>query len=74
MRKVLVTGATGFIGRQALPFLLDNGYEVHATHAGPVPTDTSGVKWHKADLLDPNDTARVFTDVRPTHLIHFACM
>src|SRR5262245_19582807 len=30
MKRVLVTGATGFIGRYSLAPLLDSGYEVHA--------------------------------------------
>ncbi|MHB0971047.1 MAG: NAD-dependent epimerase/dehydratase family protein, partial [Thermoanaerobaculia bacterium] len=29
MKRVLVTGASGFIGRQSLGPLLDRGYEVH---------------------------------------------
>ena len=29
MKRVLVTGANGFIGRQCLPLLLAKGYEVH---------------------------------------------
>src|SRR6185437_9110187 len=30
MSRVLVTGASGFIGRQCVPMLVANGHEVHA--------------------------------------------
>ncbi|MBI4424212.1 MAG: GDP-mannose 4,6-dehydratase [Elusimicrobia bacterium] len=29
MKRVLITGATGFIGRHLVPQLLERGYEVH---------------------------------------------
>jgi len=57
---VLVTGATGFVGRQALAPLTARGYEVHAVGRRDV------------DLLDPDATARLVEELRPTHLLHFA--
>jgi nucleoside-diphosphate-sugar epimerase len=49
---VIVTGATGLVGRYLLPLLVDNGFEVHAVsrHGGP----TGGpVQWWKRDLEVP---------------------
>ena len=73
MKRVLVTGGTGFIGRSALPRLLATGYEVHATTLDPVgagmPED---VHWHGADLLDNTQIAALMATVRPTHLLHLA--
>jgi nucleoside-diphosphate-sugar epimerase len=60
LKRVLVTGATGFIGRQTVEPLLARGYEVHA------------VGRREADLLDPEAAARLVDDVRPTHLLHLA--
>ena len=57
---MLVTGATGFVGRQALAPLAARGYEVHAVGRRDI------------DLLDPDATARFVEDLRPTHLLHFA--
>ena len=34
MRRVLLTGASGFVGRHALPHLLARGFEVHAVYHG----------------------------------------
>ncbi|MBC7542333.1 MAG: NAD(P)-dependent oxidoreductase [Candidatus Sericytochromatia bacterium] len=76
MKRVLVTGATGLIGRHSLAPLLARGYEVHAVtsrsndQAGQVAG--SGICWHQADLLDPEATALLVARVRPTHLLHFA--
>lgn len=36
-KRVLVTGASGFIGKQCLPVLLARGYEVHALFSSAIP-------------------------------------
>ena len=69
MKRVLVTGASGFIGRHALAPLAARGYEVHAAARTP---GSGPAQWHAVDLLD-GDAARVLlARVRPTHLLHFA--
>lgn len=69
MKRVLVTGASGFIGRHALAALAARGYEVHAvarhTASGPA-------QWHEADLLDAAQASALLARVRPSHLLHFA--
>jgi nucleoside-diphosphate-sugar epimerase len=69
-RRVLFTGAGGFIGRQAVPHLLERGYEVHAVSTRPVALE--GCDVHVANLLDTSDTKRLIESVRPTHLLHLA--
>lgn len=72
MKRVLVTGGTGFIGRHSIPLLIERGYEVHAVtsaDAGNLPAD---VTWHKADLLDVSIIPDLFAKIKPTHLLHFA--
>ncbi|MCA1648590.1 MAG: NAD(P)-dependent oxidoreductase [Chloroflexi bacterium] len=71
--RVLVTGATGFIGRHAAGYLLDRGYEVVATTSGPLPHDErTGVTWLRADLLRDTDTQLLVEEARATHLLHLA--
>lgn len=73
MKKVLVTGAGGFIGHHCLDILSGRGYEVHAVELAPPPRgDSSGVVWHEADLLQPEQIARLIGDVMPSHLLHLA--
>jgi len=69
--RVLVTGGTGFIGRQALPELRRRGFDVHAIARRAVPA-TEGVHWHRADLLKEEDRRGILRDVRPSHLLHLA--
>lgn len=71
LKKVLLTGASGFIGRHCLPILRDAGYEVHALSRSGGET-VQGVRWHKADLFDEGVPDRLLAEVRPTHLLHLA--
>ena len=69
--RVLVTGATGFVTRHALPALAGADVEVHAV-ARRAGTGAAGVTWHEADLLDGAATKVLVTAVRPTHVLHGA--
>ncbi|MDQ3632364.1 MAG: NAD(P)-dependent oxidoreductase [Actinomycetota bacterium] len=72
MTRVLVTGATGFIGRGALAPLLAAGLEVHAVSTRPMPSwSPDGVVWHQTDLLEPSSEA-LLEELRPAQLLHFA--
>jgi nucleoside-diphosphate-sugar epimerase len=68
---VLVTGATGFVGRHALHVLLRSGHDVHAVARTP-PSGADEVTWHAADLLEPGAAERVVAAARPSHLLHLA--
>jgi nucleoside-diphosphate-sugar epimerase len=70
MRRVLVTGAGGFVGRHALAPLAARGFEVHAVGRRPVPGTEA--RWHAVDLFEPDAVDRIVADVRPTHLLHLA--
>ena len=70
MKRVLVTGASGFIGRHALGALAARGYEVHAVARRP--SAESAAQWHAVDLLDAHAAATLLARLRPTHLLHFA--
>jgi nucleoside-diphosphate-sugar epimerase len=73
VRRVLVTGATGFVGRNVLAPLLNAGFEVDAISSRvPLTGAPAAVRWHVADLLDPQAAAAVVAEVRPTDLLHLA--
>ena len=73
MKRVFVTGATGFIGQHCLPLLRERGYQVHALSTRDVFRDAKkdGVTWHWANLHQDTTNA-VLRHVRPTHLLHLA--
>jgi nucleoside-diphosphate-sugar epimerase len=71
--RILITGASGFIGRHAVEIALARGAEVHAL-VRSVPADRiAGVEYHELDLL--GDVAIVQERVRAigaTHALHLA--
>jgi nucleoside-diphosphate-sugar epimerase len=67
--RVLVTGASGFVGRQAVLALLAAGAQVHAVSRHPLPIDCA---WHGVDLLDPDAAAGLVQAVKPDAVLHLA--
>ncbi|MGH7905873.1 MAG: NAD-dependent epimerase/dehydratase family protein [Candidatus Binataceae bacterium] len=72
MKRVLVTGAAGFIGRHTLRPLLDSGFEVFAISHSRTRIDLPGVQWRTADLLEPDAASRLVAELKPSHLLHCA--
>jgi nucleoside-diphosphate-sugar epimerase len=73
MKKVLITGATGFIGRHCLPPLAARGYEIHAISSKDAsPVDEGNLTWHRVDLLKREQVFEVMSAAQPTHLLHLA--
>ncbi len=69
-QRILLTGATGFIGTQVLRHLTSAG-QVHCTsrHLQEATTD---VHWHEVDLKDSGACEAVIRKVRPDILVHCA--
>lgn len=72
VKRVLVTGARGFIGRHMLPILHDKGFEVHALDLEGGESINSNTIWHNANLLRENEIENVMQIIKPTHLLHLA--
>jgi nucleoside-diphosphate-sugar epimerase len=70
MKRLLLTGGAGFIGRRTIPHLLNRGYEVHAVDVRRI--ELPGCATYTADLLDASEVHDVMDRVRPTHLLHLA--
>ena len=74
MSRILLTGATGFIGRHCIQPLVDRGWEVVAVTSRPIADlpERPGVLWRQADLLDPAAPAPLLAETRPDALLHLA--
>ncbi len=70
MSTVLVTGASGFVGRHAVAALTERGFAVHAVARRPL--DDVPATWHEADLFDAAERRSVLEAVQPSHLLHLA--
>jgi nucleoside-diphosphate-sugar epimerase len=70
MTRVLVTGASGYVGRQTLAPLARLGFEVHGLARRPL--DEPVCRWHVLDLFDTEAFAAALAAIRPSHLLHLA--
>ncbi|HET9256321.1 MAG TPA: SDR family NAD(P)-dependent oxidoreductase [Pseudonocardiaceae bacterium] len=70
-QRVLVTGASGFLGSHLVTRLLAAGAQVHAVsrRSGSPHQD---VHWARADLADANAAAALIASIRPDVVFHLA--
>ena len=66
MKKVILTGASGFIGRHAIPHLIRNNYEVHALFCNHKPElkEQKSLIWHKCDILNPSMQEKLCDEIK----------
>ena len=75
MKRLIITGAAGFIGRHIIPFLLEKDYEIHALYYGAKPDIAVASKnlfWHECDLLNLTEQKKILSDIKATYLLHLA--
>jgi nucleoside-diphosphate-sugar epimerase len=72
MSRILITGASGFIGTHCLRRLLLEDCEIHAVNRDGVGPGAGRIHWHPVDLLEPSQVRDVISAVRPSHLLHCA--
>jgi nucleoside-diphosphate-sugar epimerase len=70
LRRVLVTGASGYVGRAAARALVSVGHEVHAL--GRTDPGLPGVTFHPADLLGTDPLLPIIARSGADHLLHLA--
>lgn len=74
-KKVFLTGGSGLIGKETLPFLLENDFEIYALCRENSSRNSSlaqNVNFVKVDLFDENDISRILSEIKPEYLLHFA--
>jgi 2-alkyl-3-oxoalkanoate reductase len=71
--KVFVAGATGALGKQLVPLLVEQGHEVTGMTRTPAKADqirSMGARAAIADALEPEAVAQVVAEAEPEAVIH----
>ena len=71
-KRVLITGGTGFIGRNVVNQLIEKGYEVHSLVFPPFAPEQKGLFQYEMNLMDSVAVARFLSENKFENLIHLA--
>ncbi len=72
--KILVTGASGFIGTHLCKALNSTGCEVHGISRSIRTDDNNGVKWWQADIINMHEVKNIFATIKPDVIYHLASL
>lgn len=70
--RVLVTGASGFIGSHLCRRLVGDAAEIHAVSRSTHPDDGAPVRWWQGDLADIATVRGIFRGAKPDFVFHLA--
>jgi nucleoside-diphosphate-sugar epimerase len=70
-KKVIITGATGLIGKEAIEPLKKANFDIYALTISENNPDFN-VKWINCNLFDKKNLQNVFAEIQPSHLLNFA--
>ena len=70
-KRVLVTGATGLIGKELAEPLHEAGFDVYAITIDEI-NPANGINWVRGNLFDERFVGDVMADLKPTHLLNMA--
>ncbi len=71
--RVLIVGASGFIGRYVSRRLMASGHAVVSAYNSRPPAD-DGASWHQVEITDPAAVDALFSLARPEAVVHLAAM
>lgn len=79
MKKILITGASGFVGTYLAQHLLELGNaEIHGTYLSDDSLEKSSIKdhitFHKVDLQERSQTENLIKEVMPDEIYHLAAL
>lgn len=71
MKKVFLTGGTGLIGTQTIPFLQKAGFEIYALTLDENKSE-NGIKYVKGNLFDKIQIDNLLSEIMPEYMLHYA--
>lgn len=74
MKKVLITGACGFVGKYLIKEFLENGYEILACDIKNNGTLPENVKYAEMNILNKEQIDSVISEYKPDYLINLAAI
>lgn len=70
-KKIILTGATGLIGKEAIQPLKDLGFDIYALTIDKFNPDC-GITWISCNIFDENSLKDIFEKIKPEYLLNFA--
>ncbi|MDE5830192.1 MAG: SDR family NAD(P)-dependent oxidoreductase [Clostridia bacterium] len=74
MKKVLITGAGGFVGKYLIKEFKDNGYSVIACDIKKTENIDDDIPYFDMDILNKERIENVFREVMPDYIINLAAI
>lgn len=68
-KKVLITGATGLLGRAAVKAFENAGFQVFGIGLSRVTKESTNLR--KCDLRSELDTRKLFKEIKPDVVVHW---
>src|SRR5919108_3843025 len=72
MRRILITGGSGFIGTNLVEHFRAEGAALLNLDTRPPRNRAHAPCWRKMDILDAGSVKDAFKEFSPTHLVHMA--
>ena len=72
MKRVIVTGGSGFLGTNLIASLQGRGIEVFNVDIAPPPIPNAKSPWKAIDILDIAALRGLMVEVKPDAVIHLA--
>lgn len=75
MKKILITGATGFVGKYLVDYIAKNSQDkVYGTYISDSPDKRDQIEFVKIDLNNEQDVQNMVGEIKPDYVYHLAAL